>query len=183
MPRRLCAPSILLLVLCLLITSPSVDGGSLVVGDKVVYPGGADSPPKEKDVGIKLNAEVRGGPGRARPDSDATLGTDSDVSLPGTGSPAFAQTGDGDEQEGILDDYWVSGDWNAILSETSGRDDSVSCAYRALALFQTGSSAEARRLARNALTDEDLAVDLQIRLEELLEHPAPPVARQKNEIP
>ena len=34
--------------------------GSLNVGTKVIYPGGADQPPKEKDTGVSLKTDVVG---------------------------------------------------------------------------------------------------------------------------
>ncbi|MCK5683628.1 hypothetical protein KAJ27_05885 [bacterium] len=33
--------------------------GSLFVGEKVIYGGGPDTPPQEKDIGVKLNADVK----------------------------------------------------------------------------------------------------------------------------
>ena len=37
-----------------------VNAGSLFVGTKVIYPGGANQPPKEKDTGTSLKASARG---------------------------------------------------------------------------------------------------------------------------
>lgn len=37
-----------------------VNAGSLFVGTKVIYPGGENQPPKEKDIGTSLKASARG---------------------------------------------------------------------------------------------------------------------------
>lgn len=48
---------IVTLFLCFLLP---VNAGSLFVGTKVIYPGGANQPPKEKDTGTSLKASARG---------------------------------------------------------------------------------------------------------------------------
>lgn len=49
-----------LIFMIVLFSSGLLSGGSLFVGEKVIYGGGADTPPQEKDIGVKMEADVTG---------------------------------------------------------------------------------------------------------------------------
>lgn len=135
----------LFLVLPTLFCNPEVQAGELVVGKKVVYPGGADQPPKEKDVGVKLKVESRGG----------TVFTQ---------DPREEDAVEEKDFEALLQD----GKTREILDTTAGKTDPASKGYRALALEKVDRRNEARSTAQEALKSDDLPDDLRERLEKIV---------------
>jgi hypothetical protein len=136
-------------VVCLiagLLCAP-VWSGELSVGSKVIYPGGADQPPKEKDVGIKLKANVVGG----------SVATEND-------ELSDVDDSESPDYQGLLDE----GNTRLIIDHTAGKTDAESLAFRALALQKVGRKAEALRASQAALENgEDLPWDVRDRLENL----------------
>ncbi len=118
----------------------------LNVGKKVVYPGGADQPPKEKDTGIKLKVDVI---------SATTFSKEDD-------------TPDQEEMEKLLQE----GDGKKLLETTANRSDPVSKAYEAMALLSLGKNAEGERKGKKLLESGELEEDLKASLEEALEKAA-----------
>ena len=116
-------------------------GAELNVGSKIVYPGGADQPPKEKDVGVKLKVE----PVSSSIETQEEFASEEDLAV-------------------LLSD----GQTSKILSFTADKKDPSSQAYRALALFAVDRKKEAEQVARKVLKSDDLSSDLRDKLEEAL---------------
>jgi hypothetical protein len=136
----------LLTVIFLFVMAATAFCGSLQVGTKVIYPGGADQPPKEKDTGVSLNAEVTG---IARETADA-----------GEQSP---------------EEIYDRNDYETTIEILKKRSDHESKTFTAIALFNLGNEDEAAEMARKLLEDPELPEELLYRLcDELeLEYPEP----------
>ncbi|MDD3148537.1 MAG: hypothetical protein PHD82_14685 [Candidatus Riflebacteria bacterium] len=119
-----------------------VSGASLTVGTKVIYPGGTDQPPLEKDSGVKFSTGENG-------DQTAEQGR----SIPNT-----AQTADS------LAELAESGDFTELLQVTESRNDPDSQAYKALAMYETGDTEEAEELALKLLKNQQLSDELRQKL-------------------
>ncbi|HNV68966.1 MAG TPA: hypothetical protein PKO06_04650 [Candidatus Ozemobacteraceae bacterium] len=123
-----------------------VSAGSLTVGTKVIYPGGPDQPPKEKDTGVSLKAEVVG------------ISDESDVADPTSASAT--------EDLALLAE---SGRYEDLLEQVEEPKTTEQIAWKALALWETGSEHEARVLATQALKEKNLPRHLREKLETTFE--------------
>ena len=123
----------------------------LTVGTKVIYPGGTDQPPKEKDTGVSLKVgNIHG--------------------AVGDGSPSF----DGEGTASAYEDMLQTGQAEDLLRALRGKGDPLSRTYRALALLDLGREADAHREIERALADRQFPEDLRSRLTEALPEPLSP---------
>ncbi|NLI77616.1 MAG: hypothetical protein GX442_14410 [Candidatus Riflebacteria bacterium] len=123
----------------------------LTVGTKVIYPGGTDQPPKEKDTGVSLKVgNIHG--------------------AVGDGSPSLSGEGAASAYEDMLQ----SGQAEDLLRALRGQGDPLSRTYRALALLDLGREADAHREIERALADRHFPEDLRSRLADALPEPLPP---------
>ncbi|RCK79582.1 MAG: hypothetical protein OZSIB_4336 [Candidatus Ozemobacter sibiricus] len=111
----------------------------------MIYPGGADQPPKEKDTGVSLKVDKIIGHGSAVSERD-------DLPL----APGQA----------ALETLLVEGRPEEILRIVGSRSDPLSRTYRALALLDLGKISLARQEADQALAQRRFPPDLRARLEE-----------------
>lgn len=124
-------------------TSPAVvRGGKLNVGTKVIYPGGADQPPREKDTGVSLNAEVKGSAG---------LNESTDFS-------------NGMITNNALEKLDKTGEYELMLASLENRSDDVALAYRAIALEATDEYEEGETIAIKIVQSKNLPLKLKKRL-------------------
>lgn len=126
---------------------------NLTVGTKVIYPGGADQPPKEKDTGVSLkvgNVIAHGSEGS----NVAGLSL-----APG---------------QAALETLLEEGRAEDILRVVGSRSDPLSRTYRALALLEQGKTLEARQEAERALALRQFPPNLRDRLEEVFPEPPSP---------
>ena len=137
----------LLLIAAWVVSFPLVSvAGSLTVGSKVIYSGGSDQPPVEKDTGVKFST----GKSSAAPvDSTADDDTSEQSSL---NSPA------------VLDAMIENGEFDELLLAVEGRDDPDSQAYMALAMYENGDSDKAEEIAINLLKAGQLKPELRQKL-------------------
>ncbi len=132
------------LTLGMVISFPAFPG-KLVVGTKVIYPGGADQPPKEKDTGISWKAGDEGG------SSASAMG--------GGGSRASLQ------YQSMLD----GGDLDALFREVENRYDPISSYYRVMTLQEMGREEEAASEASRLLRSEHFPPDLKAKIQDSME--------------
>ncbi|MEW6709895.1 MAG: hypothetical protein AB1403_08755 [Candidatus Riflebacteria bacterium] len=125
----------ILLVLVILLPV-AVRAGSLTVGTKVIYPGGADQPPKEKDTGVSFKAEVTG----------------------------IARSSDGNYQPEQIMQMLDQGDYDQVLAITRDRHDSQSLAIKAIALFYSDEEKAAIDIAEKLLKDKNLSLEMKEKL-------------------
>lgn len=127
--------------------------GSLTVGTKVMYPGGADQPPKEKDTGVSLKVDVVG-----------MSGSETEEPFSESASAASQLT------------MWAeNGEYDQMLEALETPKTSEEKAWKAIALLKTGEGDAGDQLAREALKDPGLPSHLRRRLsDELGEEPANP---------
>lgn len=122
------------------------DAGSLTVGTKVIYSGGSDQPPVEKDTGVKFSTSKSS----ADPvGSAADNGPSEQSSL---NSPA------------VLDEMMENGDFDELLLAVEGREDPDSQAYMALVMYENGDSEKAKAIAINLLKKGRLRPELRKKL-------------------
>lgn len=113
-------------ITALSLTSPAiVNGGKLTAGTKVIYPGGADQPPREKDTGVVLNAD-------AIANSTTNDNGELDSGLLNNDS---------------LEKLEAAGNYDLMLQLLANRSDPVAMAYKAIALENTGELDEAESIA------------------------------------
>ncbi|MFZ2960914.1 MAG: hypothetical protein WA705_28885 [Candidatus Ozemobacteraceae bacterium] len=129
-------------ILFLVGSSFFLSAGELKVGTKVIYSGGADQPPQEKDTGVKLKADVIG------------------IAAPGKEEEVIDQ----DELDGFLTER----NFKAILEKTEKKTDLVSKSYEVLALMGEGRKSEAGGKAKKVLKSEELPDDLRTKVEDAL---------------
>jgi len=124
--------SVVLFALFILFLPNNGTTSSLTVGTKVIYPGGTDQPPKEKDTGVSLKVEsVR-------------------VSDPDSEEPQeYAE-------EEFFDKMLNRGDAKKLLQIVSRRNDATGKAYTFLALAALDRSEEAVRLGNELIKRDDL---------------------------
>ena len=150
--ERLDMKSILLALSALLVIAGvfslpvASDAGSLTVGTKVIYSGGSDQPPVEKDTGVKFST---GKSSVAPAGSTADNGPSEQSSL---NSPA------------VLDAMMENGEFDELLLAVEGREDPDSQAYMALAMSENGDSEKAEAIARNLLKAGQLKPELRKKL-------------------
>lgn len=137
---------IVFLVSSLFFFSPLL-AGSLNVGTKVIYPGGADQPPKEKDTGISFKADVTG---VAREEGQA-----------------------GDDETIDAETMLENGEYEELLSHLDGRNDRQSLALKSLALYYNDQVEAAVEIAKKLLADPDLPEATRKRLNEELDGELP----------
>lgn len=124
-------------------TAPAVvNGGKLSVGTKVIYPGGADQPPREKDTGTSLSAESR---------SSAILDEEKDFS-------------EGMITNNALEKLSQAGEYELMLQNLENRSDDIAMAYRAIALDGTGEYEEGENIAIRLVKKSTLPSELKKRL-------------------
>jgi hypothetical protein len=145
--RRNNAVFVFVLMAVVIFIVPAMSG-ELHVGQKVVYPGGADQPPKEKDVGLKFKI-----------DHIAVAGEPSADSLP--------ETQDIDELAALQD----SGQFRDVIRATEGRKDPVSRAFRVLATLEEAADEKSQvekelKTARSLAADSRLPEEIRTRLQE-----------------
>jgi len=128
-----------LLMLCQIFAS-FLFAAELNIGQKVVYPGGADQPPKEKDVGVKL---------KVNPIS------------------ASVETREAEATEEDYEELLKAGKAREVLKLLGDKNDPVSEGYRILALNDLGMKNEARAKAEKLLKSDDLPEYLRNHIEEL----------------
>lgn len=109
----------------------SVLAGSLSVGTKVIYPGGADQPPKEKDTGVSLKADVVG----------IARGSESD-------------TQEANEHFQQMLDF---GEYEKLIDEIGESDDPEILSLKALALYYNDEDEAAFELANKLLKNKKLS--------------------------
>ena len=138
-------------VLMLAFVPGMLHAGSLTVGTKVIYPGGADQPPKEKDTGVSLKVDVVG---VAEPDQAASTEASSSASL--------AEMSD-------------NGDYEKILEAVKTPVTLEQKAWKAIALWHTGKEEQASQLGKGLLKDPSLSPDLRQKIldDMSLEDPEP----------
>lgn len=125
------------------LTSPAiVCGGKLTAGTKVIYPGGADQPPREKDTGVSLNA-------------DAVL------SSKGNDNVEFDS---GVLTNDSLEKLEAAGDYDLMLQLLANRSDPVAMSYKAIALENTGEREEAESIAIDLIKKKLVGPFLQKKL-------------------
>lgn len=121
----------ILIFIVVIFQTTLVFAGSLSVGTKVIYPGGADQPPKEKDTGVSLNADIVGIAADKNADDEETI-------------EHFKQ---------MLEEE----DYENLLQKISDRNDPESLALKALALYYHGAETEALELAEKLLKNPKLS--------------------------
>ncbi|MFZ5950518.1 MAG: hypothetical protein ACOYXC_07420 [Candidatus Rifleibacteriota bacterium] len=126
---------VILLILAIFLPA-AVLAGSLTVGTKVIYPGGADQPPKEKDTGVSFKAEVTG----------------------------MARSSSGKCQPDQIMQMLEQGDYSQVLAVTENRHDSQSLAMKAIALFHSDEEKAAIDLAEKLMKDKNLSRELKEKL-------------------
>jgi len=142
--------SIMALVFAAVVSSLWAQAGSLTVGTKVIYPGGTDQPPKEKDTGITFKVgNIHGSVG-----SEETV----DVSF---------------SQENTWQELIDSGKSEDLLKALRGKSDPLAATFRVLAYMDLGVVPSARREAEKALKNPNFPEDLKERIEEALPQPEP----------
>jgi len=125
------------------LTSPAVvRGGKLSVGTKVIYPGGADQPPREKDTGVSLNADVK---------SAAILNNETDFP-------------NGIISNNALEKLDKAGAYELMLQSLENRSDDVALAYKAIALEATDEYEEGENIALRLVKKGSLPHELKKRL-------------------
>ncbi len=129
---------------------PGLAQSQLTVGTKVIYPGGTDQPPKEKDTGVSLKVGNLHG-------------------AVGNGSPSF----EGEGTASAYEDMLQSGQAEDLLRALRGKIGPLARTYRALALLDLGREADARREIERALADRQFPEDLRSRLTDALPEPLP----------
>lgn len=132
----------------------------LTVGTKVIYPGGTDQPPKEKDTGVSLKVgNIHGAVGDGCPSNE------------------------GEGAESAYEDMLQSGQAEDLLRVLRGKADPLSRTYRALALLDLGREADAHREIERALADRQFPEDLRSRLTDALPEATPPATEPLSETP
>lgn len=121
----------LLFLIAVIFQTTLVFAGSLSVGTKVIYPGGTDQPPKEKDTGVSFNADIVGLAADENIDEEKTI-------------EHFKQ---------MLEEE----DYDNLLQQISDRNDPESLALKSLALYYQGSEPEALELAGKLLKNPKLS--------------------------
>ncbi len=109
--------------------------GSLTVGTKVIYPGGTDQPPKEKDTGVSLNAEIAG-----------TADVESEDQL--------------DLYRRLLEE----GDYQTLLENVENNDNPEFQTLKALALYYSDEEDAALKLAKKLLINPNLSQEAKTKL-------------------
>lgn len=122
--------------------------GSLTVGSKVIYSGGSDQPPVEKDTGVKFST----GSSSSTSADSAAAGADAMPEQSSTDSPA------------TFDAMIENGEFDELLLAVEGRDDPESKAYMALAMYENGDSEKAEEIARKLLKTGQLQPELRQKL-------------------
>ena len=117
-------------------------GASLTVGTKVIYPGGSDQPPLEKDTGVKFSTGI---------DNQQTTGQSINAATPEQTANSLAELAE-------------SGNFAELLLMAEGRADPDSQAYKALAMYETGDPEEAEKLALQLLQNQQLSEELRQKL-------------------
>ena len=112
--------------------------GSLTVGTKVIYPGGADQPPQEKDTGVSLKGSAIGH----------------------GGASGQAVSRDTESPEALEE----AGDYEGILVSCSKSSDLNSRAWVAIAMWYIGSESEAQRNAAALIKEEGLSEEMKDKL-------------------
>lgn len=142
-PRRQRLLLIFLATVAALLIAPATQSsaGTLSVGTKVIYPGGPDQPPLEKDTGVVFSAGATGG------------GSEEDDAPRNSAAP-------GDS----LNSLESEGSYDEILDLTGNRNDPEARAYRAIALFNSGNSDEAIETGRQLLLENRLTPELRQKI-------------------
>ena len=120
--------------------------GELHVGQKVVYPGGADQPPKEKDIGLKLKVD--------------------NITVSEATTPELPDDQEVDDLTALLD----TGRFQDVIHAGAGKKDPISRALVALAIMEEeGRLAEGLQAAQAVASDPRLTDDLRDRLTEKIQ--------------
>jgi hypothetical protein len=131
--------SCLFIILILFFNDTAINASSLSVGTKVIYPGGADQPPKEKDTGVSLNAEIE------------------------SGGKTFDANNEPDPEQ-----IYIENDYESTIEILKDFDSPECRAYVAIAMYNLGQEEKAKKIAKSLLEQKFLKTStIQTLIEEL----------------